>query len=90
MYPDNLDAVRSSRADIRKFAEEAKSLGVQYIGLCCGDAPNLIREVAEAYGREPPSSKYKTDMSMSMVFGDRTNYDYDREKFRKFVMGEIE
>ena len=88
LYPDNLDAVRNSRADIRKFAEEAKDLGIQYIGLCCGNAPILTREVAEVYGREPPSSKYKPDLSMSFVFG-ATSKDYKTEKLRKFMMGEI-
>lgn len=89
LYPENLDAVRNSRADIRKFAEEAKELGVQYIGLCCGNAPILTREVAEVYGRDPPASKYKMDMSMSFVFGE-TSKDYKTDKLRKFMIGEIQ
>ena len=89
MYPDNLDAVRSSRADIRKFAEEAKELGIQYIGLCCGNAPILTREVAQVYGREPPASKYKMDMSQSFIMGDIAK-DYGKmETLSNFMTGKI-
>ena len=80
--------MRCSRADIRKFAEEAKSIDIQYIGLCCGNAPNLTREIAEVYGRTPPASKYKMDLSMSFVFGEKGK-EYNMEKRQKFVMGEI-
>ena len=52
-----------TRREIRQFAEDAKALGVQYIGLCCGNSPAFTREVAEVYGRTPGSSEYKPDMS---------------------------
>ena len=61
---------------------------MEYIGLCCGNAPILTREVAEVYGRSPPASKYKMDISMSFVFGE-TGKDYAKDKLRKFMMGEI-
>ena len=88
LFPEDLDAVRSSRSDIRRFAQEAKELGIQYVGLCCGNASILTREVAQVYGREPPAAKYKMDMSQSFIMGE-TAKDYKMEKQRKFMMGEI-
>jgi len=52
-----------------KFAKEAYSLGINYLGVCCGANPMLIREVAEAVGLKVPASKYKEDMSTHMLFG---------------------
>ena len=42
-----------------KFAKEAFDLGINYLGVCCGANPMLIREVAEAVGLQVPASKYK-------------------------------
>ena len=33
-----------------KFAKEAFSLGINYLGVCCGANPMLIREVARSVG----------------------------------------
>jgi hypothetical protein len=59
-----------TRTDIRKFAREAREIGVQYIGLCCGSASNLLRELAFAYGRNPPAMKFEPDLNKSFVVGD--------------------
>ena len=40
------------------------------------------------YGRSPPASKYRTDQSMSFIFGDSSK-DYEKDKLAKFMMGEI-
>ena len=40
------------------------------------------------YGRNPPASKYKPDLSMSFILGEKGK-DYGLDKLRKFVMGEI-
>ncbi|CAC5420611.1 BHMT [Mytilus coruscus] len=70
LYMNDLESVRCSSADIRLFAHEAKQLGVQYIGLCCGNFASYFRELAEVYGRTPLASNYSPDMSMNSVFGD--------------------
>lgn len=88
-YPDNLDCVRCTRTDIRKFAEEAKSIGIQYIGLCCGNSASLTREVAEVYGRTPPASRYSTNTEKSFVFGEPSGeYGEEMRKLAKFMKGE--
>lgn len=70
LYLNDLESVRCNSADIRHFANEAKQIGVQYIGLCCGNFASYFRELAEVYGRTPPASHYSPDMSMNSVFGD--------------------
>lgn len=75
-----------SRTDIRQFAEEARRIGVQYIGLCCGNAANLMRELAEVYGRRPPASHYSPDLSKSIIVGDINNKEID--KIRRQSIGD--
>ncbi|KAJ8314969.1 hypothetical protein KUTeg_007119, partial [Tegillarca granosa] len=69
----DLNCVMCSRSDVRRFAQEAKELGVNYIGLCCGNAPNYLREIAEVYGRKPPASKYAPDIQKNPAFEDDAN-----------------
>ena len=68
-FPTALDPMQCNRYEISKFAKEAFSLGINYLGVCCGANPMLIREVAEAVGLKVPASKYKEDMSTHMLFG---------------------
>ncbi|XP_050413205.1 betaine--homocysteine S-methyltransferase 1 [Patella vulgata] len=72
-FPLDLPAHTCSRSQIRHWAEEVKQLGVQYVGLCCGNASHYLREVAEVYGRKPVASKYAPDMTQHYTFGNRAN-----------------
>ncbi|XP_005104042.1 betaine--homocysteine S-methyltransferase 1 [Aplysia californica] len=69
VYPLDLACLQCNRSDIRNFAKEAKEIGIQYIGLCCGSSSNFLRELAEVYGRKPASSVYSPDLKKSYVFG---------------------
>jgi len=68
-FPTALDPMQCNRYEIGKFAKDAFSLGINYLGVCCGANPMLIRQVAEAVGLKVPASKYKEDMSTHMLFG---------------------
>ena len=68
-FPTALDPMQCNRYEIGKFAKEAYALGINYLGVCCGANPMLIREVAEAVGLKVPASKYREDMSKHMLFG---------------------
>ena len=68
-FPTALDPMQCNRYEIGKFAKEAYDLGINYLGVCCGANPMLIREVAEAVGLKVPASKYREDMSTHMLFG---------------------
>lgn len=89
LYPTDLEAARCSRSDIRTWAEEAKKAGINYIGLCCGNASFYFRELAEAYGRKPPASKYSPDISLSHVFGKTSESEKFKRstKIKEFMIG---
>jgi betaine-homocysteine S-methyltransferase len=68
-FPTALDPLQCNRYEIGKFAKEAFGLGVNYLGVCCGANPMLIREVAESVGLKVPASKYREDMSTHFIYG---------------------
>ena len=68
-FPTALDPMQCSRYEIGQFAKEAYSLGINYLGVCCGANPMLIRETAEAVGLMVPASKYKENMENHYMFG---------------------
>ncbi|MFC2029571.1 homocysteine S-methyltransferase family protein [Chloroflexota bacterium] len=68
-FPIGLDPFTTTRFEIADFAVEAKELGVNYIGVCCGGAPHHVRAMAEALGREVPASRYSPDMSLHPALG---------------------
>ena len=68
-FPTALDPMQCSRYEIGQFAREAYSLGINYLGVCCGANPMLIRETAEAVGLMVPASKYRENMENHYMFG---------------------
>jgi len=68
-FPTALDPLYCNRYEIADFAKKAYSLGIKYIGVCCGAAPMHIREVAEAVGRNVPASRYSEKMSNHFMYG---------------------
>ena len=68
-FPTALDPMQCSRYEIGQFAKEAYSLGINYLGVCCGANPMLIREVAEAVGLTVPASKYREKMDNHYMYG---------------------
>ena len=68
-FPVALDALACNRFEIAAFAAEAREIGVDYLGVCCGAGPHHIRSLAEALGRTPPASAYSPDMSKHAFFG---------------------
>ena len=69
-YTLGLDQHYIDRLEAAEFARDAKEIGIDYIGLCCGAAPHHIRAVAEALGRTPPASKYSPDLTKHGLLGD--------------------
>ena len=68
-FPTALDPMQCNRYEIGKFAQEAFNIGVNYLGVCCGANPMLIRQTAEAVGLTVPASRYKENMSNHFMFG---------------------
>jgi betaine-homocysteine S-methyltransferase len=68
-FPTALDPLTCTRDDITGFTRQARDIGVDYIGLCCGAGPHHVRAMAEALGRKPPASRYSPDMSKHYALG---------------------
>jgi len=68
-FPTALDSMQCNRYEIGKFAKEAYEIGINYLGVCCGANPMLIREVAESVGLKVPASKYRENMSRHFMYG---------------------
>ena len=68
-FPTALDPMFCNRYEVGSFAKEAYDLGINYIGVCCGANPMLIRETAEAVGLKVLASKYRENMSNHFMYG---------------------
>ncbi|HEV2258485.1 MAG TPA: homocysteine S-methyltransferase family protein [Streptosporangiaceae bacterium] len=67
-FPIALDSFTCTRFDMAQFAVQARDLGVNYVGICCGAGPHHVRAMAEALGREVPASKYSPSMDLHPMF----------------------
>lgn len=68
-FPTALDPLYHNRYELAEWAKEAHDSGINYIGLCCGASPAMLRAVAEAVGLETINSKYSPDMEKHFLFG---------------------
>jgi betaine-homocysteine S-methyltransferase len=79
-FPIALDPFTVTRFEMGDFAVQARDLGVNYIGICCGAAPHHVRTMAEALGREVPASKYSPEMSLHPILGSKV-----KERDQRFL-----
>jgi betaine-homocysteine S-methyltransferase len=67
-FPIALEPFTCTRFEMAQFALEARNLGVDYVGICCGAGPHHVRAMAEALGREVPAGKYSPSMELHPMF----------------------
>ena len=67
-FPIALDSFTCTRFEMAQFAAQARELGVDYVGICCGAGPHHVRAMAEALGRVVPASKYSPSMDLHPMF----------------------
>ena len=85
--PIELDPHTVSRGEIREFTKALRSLGVQYMGLCCGNRPYLLREMAQALNRHPPASVFSPDLSKhASNLGDAADFEWSSKQYKKHIM----
>ena len=68
-FPIMLEPFLHNRFEMAGFALKAHTLGVNYIGICCGGAPHYVRAMAEALGKTVPASKYSPAMELHPMLG---------------------
>ncbi len=81
-FPLELDALQLSRIDMADFAKEAKKIGVNYIGGCCGAEACHIRSMAEVLGKNGEAHKYSADLKLHPELG-RMGKNAKSRLFRK-------
>ena len=67
-FPLALEPFGCTRFEMAQFALQARDLGVDYVGICCGAGPHHVRAMAEALGREVPASKYSPSIDLHPMF----------------------
>jgi betaine-homocysteine S-methyltransferase len=56
-FPDRLDPYQLTRYELGEFAQQARDLGVNYLGGCCGCQGAHIRQMARALGKAPAQER---------------------------------
>jgi betaine-homocysteine S-methyltransferase len=56
-FPDQLEPYQLTRREMAEYALQARQLGVNYIGACCGAVATHIREMARALGKIPADDR---------------------------------
>ncbi len=56
-FPDKMDPYQLTRYELGDFAKQARDLGVNYIGGCCGCEGSHIRQMARALGKKPTEDR---------------------------------
>ena len=69
IFPLALEPFACTRFEMAAFAQKARAIGVNYIGICCGGAPHHVRAMAEALGRTAPASKYSPVIDLHPMLG---------------------
>lgn len=81
VFPIALEPFLCTRFEMAAYAERAKALGVNYIGICCGGAPHHVRAMAEALGRTVPASRYAPAIELHPMIGAQVE-----EKEKEFLV----
>ncbi|KAH3782331.1 betaine--homocysteine S-methyltransferase 1-like isoform X11 [Dreissena polymorpha] len=90
-FPLELCTCLCSRKQIADFAAQCRDLGVEYVGLCCGNSANMTRIVAETYGRSPPASRYAPAMEKHFIFGEKAKFkDAYTKDMRAHIGGDFD
>ena len=77
-FPLALEPFLCNRFEMAAFARQARRIGVNYIGICCGGAPHYVRAMAEALGKTVPASKYSPAMELHPMLGSHVE-DQDKD-----------
>jgi betaine-homocysteine S-methyltransferase len=56
-FPDQLEPYQMTRREMGEYAAQAREMGVNYIGACCGAVATHIREMARVLGKLPAEDR---------------------------------
>lgn len=72
-FPDAMEPYQLTRFEMADYARQAKEMGINYIGGCCGAVAIHIREMAKVLGKLPQEKKiwqpdYESPMSATEAY----------------------
>jgi betaine-homocysteine S-methyltransferase len=76
-FPDKLEPTQLTRSEMGEFARKAKSMGVNYIGSCCGSVACHVREMARALGKYQEQAVWQPRPEAPMS---ETEYNWERRR----------
>ena len=56
-FPNALDPLQLTRAEMADYAVKAREMGINYIGSCCGSVAEHVRAMARALGKLPEDNR---------------------------------
>jgi betaine-homocysteine S-methyltransferase len=56
-FPYALDHLQLTRKEMGQYAAQAREIGINYIGSCCGSVASHVREMASVLGKLPPDNR---------------------------------
>src|SRR6201998_1742402 len=66
-FPYGLEPLQLSRREMGDYAAQAREIGINYIGSCCGSVASHVREMATALGKLAPDTRiWKTGSTKPM------------------------
>ncbi len=65
-FPYETETLVLSRRAMGAYAAEAKGIGINYLGSCCGSVPIHVREMARALAKAPPDRAWRVDYGKPM------------------------
>lgn len=80
-YTLSLEHFLYSRREVADDTTGLLDVGVNYLGLCCGNAPHYTRAMAEQMGRRVPSSRFSPDISQHSLLGSAAYVNSSERRF---------
>jgi len=68
-FPLELDPLQLTRMEMAAYARQARDIGIDYIGACCGVTAAHIRAMAEGLGRTTEASDKSPDLEIHPILG---------------------
>ncbi len=65
-FPFETETLMLSRREMGQYARQARDLGINFIGSCCGSIPVHVREMARGLGKRPADKTWRLDYSKPM------------------------
>jgi len=83
-FPEpRLDPLYAIRYEIGRVRQGDPRLGINYLGVCCGASPMLVREVAEAVGKSTEASRFSENMRNHFMYAPTSGYPSNMRRARR-------